>query len=116
MSRGCLSVHVTRGPTPSPSLTSTKDESAFLAYIPTNKSTLSRLILGTCSGPGTRNAIDSPEADTRGRKGVPLASLLPGQMAQLLGGRRRFLERCDYTAKGLIKPGDGGGGRSADRG
>lgn len=85
MSRGCLSVRVTRGPTPSPSLTSTKDESAFLAYIPTNKSPLSRLIPGTCSGPGNRNTINCPEADMWGRKGALLASLLPGQMAQLLG-------------------------------
>lgn len=106
MSRGRLSVHVTRGPTPSPSLTSAKDESAFLAYIPTNKSPLSRLIQGTCSDPGIRNAIDGPEADTRGRKGALLASPLPSQMAQLLGGRGSFLERCDYTAKGLIKRGE----------
>lgn len=64
MSRGRLSVHVTRVLTPSPSLTSTKDESAFLAYIPTNKSPLSRLIPETCSGPGNRNAIDCLEAES----------------------------------------------------
>lgn len=81
---------------------SSKDVSASLAYILTNKA-CPPLIPGTCSSPGTHNKIGSPEADRQGWVGMLVASLLPGQMAQLLGGRRGFLERCDCTAKGPIK-------------
>lgn len=66
-------------------MTSTKDESAFLAYILTNKAR-SPLIPGTCSSPGTHNTIRSTEADRQGWMGMLVASLLPGQMAQLLRG------------------------------
>lgn len=59
------------------------------------------LISGTCSSPGTHNATRSQRR--AGLSGLLVASLLPGQMARLLGGRRGFLERCDCTAKGPIK-------------
>lgn len=62
-----------------------KDASTSLAYILTNKA-YPPLIPGTCSSPGTHNTIRSPEADRQGWAGMLVASLLPGQMARLLGG------------------------------
>ncbi len=80
----CLCVHITRGRISLP-VPSSKDVSASLAYILTNKA-CPPLIPGTCSSPGTHNTIRSPEADRQGWVGMLVASLLPGQMAQLLGG------------------------------
>lgn len=68
---------------------SSKDVSASLAHILTNKA-CPPLIPGTCSSPGTHDTIGRPEAGRRGRVGMLVASLLPGQMAQLLGGKVAF--------------------------
>lgn len=63
---------------------SSEDGSTSLAYILTNKA-CPPLIPQTCSSPETHNTICGPEADRRGWMGMLVASLLPGQMAWLLG-------------------------------
>lgn len=80
-----------------------KDTSTSLAYILTNKA-CPPLIPGTCSSPGTQDAIRSPGAGGRtGVSGYTGSSPAVRANGTAIRGRRGFLERCDCTAEGPIK-------------